>query len=143
MAAQKLTKARLIQILVLLAVLITAFVWRTITYKEASPVGEVSVVCQKESGECFEDASKRKIEIRLIQHDDKGGNQYQLQVPLNFDVSQVTLLSPAESRQKTLITLFVTKHFKTGDFFLPEDSSTSDGWRVRIESNDTVYILKF
>lgn len=33
MAAQKLTRARLIQILVMMAILIAAFVWRTVNYQ--------------------------------------------------------------------------------------------------------------
>ncbi|MFA0077865.1 hypothetical protein AB4427_06885 [Vibrio artabrorum] len=33
MAAQKLTKARLVQIIIMLAVLITAFIWRTINHE--------------------------------------------------------------------------------------------------------------
>lgn len=143
MAAQKLTKARLIQILVLLAVLITAFVWRTITYKEVRPAEEVSVLCQKESGECVEDISKRKMEIRLIQLPEKGGDQYQLQLPLDFVVSQAVLISPANVTQAETIVLNVTKYFIQGNFSLPESSAMTSGWKVRIESDEGVYMLSF
>ena len=38
MAAEKLTRGRLIQIIVLMTILISAFIWRTVTY--TSPEGE-------------------------------------------------------------------------------------------------------
>ncbi|GAM70052.1 hypothetical protein JCM19236_5599 [Vibrio sp. JCM 19236] len=42
MAAEKLTKARLIQIILIFIVLITAFFWRTATHEECTIDGEVS-----------------------------------------------------------------------------------------------------
>ncbi|GAM56787.1 hypothetical protein JCM19231_1074 [Vibrio ishigakensis] len=42
MAAEKLTKARLIQIILTFIVLITAFFWRTATHEECTIDGEVT-----------------------------------------------------------------------------------------------------
>lgn len=44
MAAQKLTRERFVQIIIMLTLLITAFIWRTISYKP-----EVKVVCDLET----------------------------------------------------------------------------------------------
>ncbi|NAW66072.1 hypothetical protein CAG70_18215 [Photobacterium halotolerans] len=54
MAAQKLTKARLIQILLLLAVLIAAFVWRTITYTSDNKAEEAPRPCANSVEKCTE-----------------------------------------------------------------------------------------
>ncbi|MGR4990366.1 hypothetical protein ACPV3U_12400 [Vibrio rotiferianus] len=60
MAAQKLTKARLAQILIMLSVLITAFVWRTFNYESMR-----SVDCsQKER--CDVTIGRENIQIRVL-----------------------------------------------------------------------------
>lgn len=51
MAVEKLTKARLIQIIVTLAVLVCAFLWRTFSYEGSSAkslalIGQISAFCQ-------------------------------------------------------------------------------------------------
>ncbi|QIL84427.1 hypothetical protein G7083_00185 [Vibrio sp. HDW18] len=51
MAVEKLTKARLIQIIITLAILVCAFLWRTFSYQGSSPkplasIGQISSFCQ-------------------------------------------------------------------------------------------------
>jgi len=53
MAAEKLTKSRLIQIIVLMAVLISAFVWRTVTYEEVQSVEQKAIHCVISEGKCL------------------------------------------------------------------------------------------
>ncbi|KLV07286.1 hypothetical protein ABT56_07085 [Photobacterium aquae] len=46
MAAEKLTRGRLIQIIFLMAVLMTAFVWRTVTYENSESVAITAINCE-------------------------------------------------------------------------------------------------
>lgn len=48
MAAEKLTRGRLIQILIMMALLITAFTWRTVEFFQKNPMQS----CELEIGEC-------------------------------------------------------------------------------------------
>ncbi len=48
MAAEKLTSARLIQIIIMMTLLVTAFVWRTLDYQDAEDQG----VCLSSDKQC-------------------------------------------------------------------------------------------
>ncbi|MGF1758767.1 hypothetical protein L4D76_12650 [Photobacterium sagamiensis] len=65
MAAEKLTKSRLIQILFLMTVLITAFVWRTITYNESKLAEENAIQCQVKAGSCVFEKEQQELVITL------------------------------------------------------------------------------
>jgi len=67
MAAEKLTKHRLAQILITLTLLVIAFFWRTITYTE------VSTVTCKPQPNCSVFVNEQEI---IVIKDDKNPNQY-------------------------------------------------------------------
>ncbi|KXF80590.1 hypothetical protein [Enterovibrio coralii] len=66
MAAEKLTTARLVQILVVLAVLITAFTWRTLDYSPESK--ELSCVLKDQS--CSVSIKDDTVVISVIKQED-------------------------------------------------------------------------
>ncbi|EDP60043.1 hypothetical protein [Vibrio sp. AND4] len=83
MAAQKLTKARLAQILIMLSVLIGAFFWRTFTYDKNREVdctqkqrcefvigAEKIIINKKLSGISIEGSKKESLKIDLNQSGD-------------------------------------------------------------------------
>ena len=65
MAAEKLTKARLIQIIFLMAVLITAFVWRTVTYEETATAEDSAVVCHLSAKSCKQEGQEKVLALSL------------------------------------------------------------------------------
>lgn len=68
MAAEKLTTGRLVQILVVMAMLITAFIWRTLEYSEDQTKRE----CRLNAGECRVVVNGDTVNIKLENHKDKG-----------------------------------------------------------------------
>ncbi|OEE82257.1 hypothetical protein A1OQ_04240 [Enterovibrio norvegicus FF-162] len=70
MAAEKLTTARLIQILVVMAVLIAAFVWRTIDYSSSKN----TLTCTMLADECQVSLKGEKVHIQYDKQGDAGGS---------------------------------------------------------------------
>lgn len=68
MAAEKLTTARLVQILVVLTLLIAAFTWRTFNYSNSQNKDQ----CSLNSGACSVDVSGGTVEIMLFNQEDGG-----------------------------------------------------------------------
>jgi len=64
MAAEKLTKLRLIQIFIMMLVLVTAFIWRTLTYDKQENVCTVP-------NNCTVSASSAIIDVVFINSDDE------------------------------------------------------------------------
>ncbi|MDO6705341.1 hypothetical protein [Photobacterium sp. 1_MG-2023] len=143
MAAQKLTKARLIQILFLLAVLITAFTWRTITYDQSEVTDEIAVNCQSDTGDCVDLSVNRQNEMRLFSLADKGGNQYRLVLPMSLGNMEASLISARNRESVTKIVLDTSNSFKIGDFSLPANAKNTSGYSVKVETEKMIYILSF
>ncbi|MBV7296774.1 hypothetical protein [Enterovibrio paralichthyis] len=68
MAAEKLTTARLVQILVVLILLIAAFTWRTFNYSNTQNKDQ----CSLNSGACSVGISGGTVEIKLFNQEDGG-----------------------------------------------------------------------
>ncbi|MBE1274426.1 hypothetical protein [Enterovibrio baiacu] len=66
MAAEKLTTGRLVQILVVMSVLITAFIWRTMNYSS----NETVLICQMSAGACSVSVDSDTVDIRLFKQGD-------------------------------------------------------------------------
>ncbi|MBD0785685.1 hypothetical protein HUO09_04990 [Vibrio sp. Y2-5] len=79
MAAEKLTKHRLAQIIVTLALLLVAFFWRTITYTEF-----VTVTCSPQPN-CFVFVNNQKITV--TKNDRQSGVLNVYPIPLDWDVT--------------------------------------------------------
>ncbi len=108
MAAQKLTKGRFVQIIIMLTLLIVAFFWRTFTYQ-----GDINIDCTgqktcsfKVNGATFEATKTDKMLLLetqatgwIIQEIDKqDGEQHAWQIP--FNPKQTLLLT--NSQQQTI-----------------------------------------
>lgn len=61
MAAEKLTTGRLVQILVVMTVLVTAFIWRTVDYSNTQETLKCSVV----AGSCSVSINGETVEIKV------------------------------------------------------------------------------
>ncbi|MGF1767404.1 hypothetical protein L4D06_08455 [Enterovibrio makurazakiensis] len=67
MAAEKLTTGRLIQILVVMAALIAAFIWRTFDYSDSTNVFQ----CEMSSGGCQFTVNGTQVEVLAKKQSDK------------------------------------------------------------------------
>ena len=66
MAAEKLTTGRLVQILVVMSVLITAFIWRTMNYSSNG----TALICQISVGACSVSVDSESVDIHLLKQED-------------------------------------------------------------------------
>ncbi|PMN88235.1 hypothetical protein [Enterovibrio norvegicus] len=66
MAAEKLTTGRLVQILVVMSVLITAFIWRTMNYSS----NETALICQISVGACSVSLESHTVDIHILKQED-------------------------------------------------------------------------
>ncbi|CZF79405.1 hypothetical protein [Grimontia marina] len=89
MAAEKLTTGRLVQILVVMAVLITAFIWRTLEHNEPATMVKCSVVV----GACSVSLNAETIEIKTENQDD---NSRVLVVNSVYEPGELRLLGDPE-----------------------------------------------
>lgn len=110
MAAQKLTKGRLVQIIVMLVILIAAFTWRTVTYDRNETVNcIVSKPCQfgidnhnvlisgDSSGYSIETSKTGKFIINYTENgilEEKGPSNWLLQT--NDKTSSITVTFPQQ-----------------------------------------------
>lgn len=143
MAAQKLTRGRLIQIIVLMIVLITAFVWRTVTY-QAQPTAKVQAkVCSLNAGDCLFNINNKPVTVKLLPVVPKA------EVPLilhinNVDVNPVAKVSGVNMNMGTLPIIFKQKQNGwIGEFMVPQSSHDKMIWAINININNKIYSSEF
>ncbi|WP_434762835.1 hypothetical protein [Vibrio fortis] len=113
MAAQKLTKGRLVQIIVMLSILVAAFTWRTVTYENNETVDcilsapcEITIdkynvsVSSDNHGYLIETSESNKI---AISHDGKGTlivkNPSSWLLTTDEPTSQITVTTPQQGHR--------------------------------------------
>ena len=136
MAAQKLTRGRLIQIIILIIILISAFVWRTVTYKSKATVQRS--VCNLNTGNCFFNINKKKIIVSLSQTKPQANTLVELYINPSASVSGVTM------NMGILPIIFTQqKDGWVGKFTVPQSTSNKMKWNIDIKINQNIYSSEF
>ncbi|PNH93754.1 hypothetical protein [Vibrio diazotrophicus] len=111
MAAEKLTKHRLAQILITLTLLVIAFFWRTITYTE------VSTVTCKPQPNCFVFVNNEKITV--TKNDKQSGVLNVYPIPQDWEI---TYEGKVTRNAQNVALLPKTNKVNTVDYFIINNS---------------------
>lgn len=147
MAAEKLTRGRLIQIIVLMIVLISAFIWRTVTY--TSPKGEDGIkngekTCQLDTTNCHYLLDDKNVNLQLLTKDLSAQAPIRLQIT-NIDVKPSAIVSGVSMNMGTVPIVF-TQHNKNtwvGEFTVPECTHNPMVWAIDIKAKHATMSSQF
>ncbi|WP_231569013.1 hypothetical protein [Photobacterium gaetbulicola] len=143
MAAEKLTKGRLIQILFLLAVLITAFVWRTVTYNDNQTEDSTALTCQLSANLCQQNDSDESLNITLSPYPAVANQELTIQVD-NTNVKPTASVEGVNMYMGTIpVTFEQTSKGWQGRFTVPECMHDEMEWAITIEQGDRKVIATF
>ena len=147
MAAEKLTRGRLIQIIVLMTILITAFIWRTVTY--TSPEGEDDIkdgvkICQLDTTDCQYLLDDKNVDVQLLTKELSAQTPIRLQIT-NIDVKPSAIVSGVSMNMGTVPIVF-TQHNKNtwvGEFTVPECTHNPMVWAIDIKAKHATMNSQF
>ncbi|MGR5077938.1 hypothetical protein [Photobacterium swingsii] len=135
MAAQKLTKGRLAQIIILMVVLITAFVWRTITYDQTSREKETALTCQLSTVGCLDESSNEKLGISFVSEALKADTPIIIQIDNNH--VKPTAVVEGVSMYMGSVPVIFTKNDTgwLGEFMVPACMHDKMEWVIKINKD--------
>jgi hypothetical protein len=143
MAAEKLTKSRLIQIIVLMAVLITAFVWRTVTYEEVQSVEQKAIHCVISEGKCLIVEQSETADITLTPLPAIAESPLVLHIG-NIDVKPTGVIEGVDMFMGTIPVIFEQKgEYWVGDFSVPACIHDEMNWKATIKQGNQTTIATF
>lgn len=147
MAAEKLTRGRLIQILVLMTVLITAFIWRTVTYSQLDQGGEVALNAKKcllNDNVCTFNIKDQDVELQFINTTLSAQKTLSLQLS-NINVKPMGIVSGVSMNMGSIPVMFHQTADKTwvGEFTVPACMHDSMTWGVEIKMGQTPLSAEF
>ncbi len=140
MAAEKLTKAKLIQILILMAVLITAFVWRTVTYDRNVPIDESAIQCQIIAEYCAVEGKDQTLGLSLAPFPVVANSEVVLRIS-NTNVKPVANVEGVDMYMGGTIPVIFEQQADhwIGTFAVPDCVHDTMEWAIKIkQGNDTV-----
>ncbi|MCD9552002.1 hypothetical protein [Photobacterium carnosum] len=141
MAAQKLTRGRLIQIIILMIILISAFVWRTVTYKSKTTVQRS--VCNLNTGNCFFNINNKKIIVSLSQTKLQANTLVELYIN-PVDINPSASVSGVTMNMGILPIIFTQqKDGWVGKFTVPQSTHNKMTWNIDIKINQNIYSSEF
>lgn len=143
MAAEKLTKARLAQIIVLLAVLITAFVWRTVTYENTKVLENHADRCQITAESCVSESTSHPLGLSLSPFPVKANSEVLIHVR-NANVKPVATVAGVEMFMGQIPVVFEQgKNGWIGRFEVPECVHNTMKWAITVQVGETRVIADF
>lgn len=143
MAAQKLTRGRLIQIIVLMIVLITAFIWRTVTYQKPPVTTNQAKVCNLNTGNCTFTIDTKPVTISLLPLDPKANIPLQLHIS-NIAVNPRATVNGISMNMGILPVIFKQqKEGWLGEFTVPQCTADKMTWAINIKINNNIYTSEF
>lgn len=143
MAAEKLTKGRFIQILFLMAVLITAFVWRTVTYESTSSTDTNKITCELTADKCISTDPKTAYDITLSPFPATANSELIIQFG-NKDVKPSATVEGVKMYMGTIPVVFEkTATGWQGRFSVPDCTHAEMQWAVTIQQGSKTTIATF
>ena len=143
MAAQKLTRGRLIQIIILMIILISAFIWRTITY-QANTITKIPLkVCSLNTGSCLFNINNKAVTVTLTPETLQAETRMTLYIN-NIDVNPSAIVSGVTMNMGVLPIIFTAqKKGWQGEFTVPKCTQDNMTWAIDIKVNDKIYSVEF
>jgi hypothetical protein len=143
MAAEKLTKSRLIQIIVLMTVLVSAFVWRTVTYEETQLAEQKPIQCVINAEKCLIIDQDETLDITLTPLPATAESPLILQID-NIDVKPTAFVEGVDMFMGTIPVIFEQKgeHW-VGDFSVPACIHDEMDWKATIKQGNQTTIATF
>ncbi len=143
MAAQKLTKGRLIQIIILMIILITAFIWRTVTY-QAKPIVKIETkICNLNLGNCLFNINNKQVTVTLSPPRPQANTPIRLQIN-NIDAHPSAIVSGITMNKRIAPIIFTqNKNAWQGEFTVPQYTHDNMIWGIDIKINDKTYSSEF
>ncbi|OAN17907.1 hypothetical protein A3K86_03035 [Photobacterium jeanii] len=143
MAAQKLTKGRLAQIIILMAVLITAFVWRTITYKQGSPENKTVLTCQLSTKSCAVNGQNINLPIAFVSTELKSDTPLQIQIG-NTNVKPSAVVEGVKMYMGSIPVIFSENEAGwLGEFSVPACTHDEMEWALKLTQGEGVVHATF
>lgn len=143
MAAEKLTKGRFLQIIFLMAVLITAFVWRTVTYEDTTTTASSAFSCVLGSQNCTDKESKKVKNISLTPLPAIANQPLVVQID-NTNVKPTAVVEGVSMFMGTIpVTFEQTATGWKGTFSVPECTHSEMEWAVKITQGEEEIVAIF
>ncbi|MEC6797389.1 hypothetical protein VXS03_10015 [Photobacterium sp. S4TG1] len=143
MAAQKLTRGRLIQIIVLMIILITAFVWRTVTYQPKVPTQVQETTCNLNVGDCVFTINNKQATVTLLSKEPQADAPLELQIS-NVDIAPSATVSGITMNMGILPIEFTQqKEGWLGKFTVPDCTHDKMTWVIDIKMDKDIYSSQF
>ncbi|HIF9071714.1 TPA: hypothetical protein ACX6NS_000205 [Photobacterium damselae] len=132
MAAEKLTKGRLIQILVLMTVLIAAFTWRTVSYETHEQKSELAKECDLTVEPCLFDKDASGVLVTLSQKQPKAEAPLTVVID-NMSAKPTAIVEGVSMNMGTVPVIFEQKEDKwVGSFTVPACKHETMVWAIKI-----------
>lgn len=143
MAAQKLTRGRLIQIIVLMIILISAFVWRTVTYQPKTPNQAQITTCNLNAGNCVFTINNKQATVTLLSKEPQADTPLELHIS-NIDVAPSAIVSGITMNMGILPIEFTQqKDSWLGKFTVPNCAHDKMTWAIDLKVNNDIYSSQF
>lgn len=146
MAAQKLTRGRLIQIIILMIILISAFTWRTVTYESKMTTKAQTNICNLNTNACS--FNNNKLIVTLLSKKPQANTPMELYIQNsdinNVDINPSALVSGITMNMGILPITFTRKNNGwLGKFMVPQCTHNEMSWNIDIKIKDNIYSSKF
>lgn len=143
MAAQKLTRGRLIQIIILMIILISAFVWRTVTYQANTATKIPLKVCSLNTGSCLFNINNKSVTVTLTPKALQAETPITLHIN-NIDVNPSAIVSGVTMNMGALPIIFTAqKKGWQGEFTVPKCTQDNMTWSIDIKVNGKIHLVEF
>ncbi|MCQ1059866.1 hypothetical protein LRP52_30215 [Photobacterium sp. ZSDE20] len=143
MAAEKLTKGRFIQIIFLMTVLVTAFVWRTVTYDESEGGSINAETCELTAEKCINTQSNKSLKLSLSPYPAVANQIIEIQIH-NIDVKPEATVEGVNMYMGIIPVTFEKKpEGWVGRFSVPECMHDEMQWAININQGKKKIIAVF
>lgn len=143
MAAEKLTRARLIQIIFLMVVLISAFTWRTLTYEPISSVNPPIKSCDLTNEKCEITLDKKIITIDFSTRPLSENSTLELTISGEM-LQPVAMVEGVDMFMGSIpITFSESSTGWNGEFFIPACTHSKMTWQINLDINNENETLNF
>ncbi|PSU34681.1 hypothetical protein C9I99_06180 [Photobacterium lutimaris] len=143
MAAEKLTKGRLFQILFLMTILITAFVWRTVTYDKIDGEEINAETCNLTAEKCINPQGDTPLNLSLSPYPAVANQELNIQLH-NTDVKPDATVEGVNMYMGIIPVTFEKKADGwIGRFTVPECMHDEMQWAIKIKQGNKEIIANF
>ena len=143
MAAEKLTRARLIQIIFLMVVLISAFTWRTLTYEPTSSVNPPVKSCDLTLKKCEIILEEKLVVVDFSSRPLSENSTLELTISGEMLKPLATVEGVDMFMGSIPVTFSESSTGWNGEFFVPACTHSEMTWQIKIKMNNKNEMFNF